>query len=172
MAKRPKAKALTGHWRPAVLVLGVIAVIVLCLIFVSIFSNSALQKLQNNVLENPKVLSSEKVISEQNTGSSTVDPGYSLHVIIERSLSKELLEKNILKACTKSKSQCSNPTWNAYDILNDQQQLGLPEIVGETTKIQCTYTWKNMTDDGTLNYRDTVCINPDSGDLWYEYFEI
>lgn len=165
---------LSRNRKKLVLVVGGLACVVFIISFICIaaVSNDALHTLRANVLKDPRVLDDVRVISKQNSELLAVNPSYSLHLKMNQKESKELLEKPILKACVQSTSNCSDPTWITYNEMIKQEQIGAPGIDGDTSKVQCTYTWGSITEDGTKDQRDTICIDPDSGDLWYEYFEV
>lgn len=127
--------------------------------------------LRDNVLVSPSLIDKIKVINSK-ANSYTIDPSYELAARITPHLARSLISKQILKACIRPNASCSSPTWVRYDDLGSQAELGAPSISANTTDVVCTFTWRDITSDNIYNYQDMVCINPESGELWYEYFEL
>ena len=159
------------YWRIA-LVVALLLVIGLVIRGTIFTREDPLRILQDNVLADSTILNKIQ-ITNSTMVTQTIDPSYSLSARITPELARSLVSKQILKACIDdSDSRCSSPAWIRYDSLGSTARIGAPHIEIDTEEVACTFTWKRLTSDGLHNYQDMVCINPNSGEFWYEYFEV
>lgn len=126
----------------------------------------------------------EPISAERNT--IAMDYDVHIKIKIQEEQAKKMVENNVLKRCVDGVSEyggyhylCSDPIWGSSSMMN-----GMYPTSGED--VLCTISWPDLSSlsgdipagvntpspDDVPNHESTsyLCVNPNTGELWYSHY--
>ncbi|MNQ84669.1 hypothetical protein D3C85_998050 [compost metagenome] len=134
------------------------------------FNEDAYSIVKNKVLVNSRWLDGAEIVSQKLNLSK--DEQIDLHVKVSRDTARDMISQNIIKECVSISERCTQPRWISFAMMQERYPLATPYISEGTNAVVCTSYWAVQYQDGRTNNQDGICIDPETGDFWYTYYDV
>ncbi len=126
---------------------------------------------KNKVLLKSSWLDGAQVISQSVGSPINIDQQIDLHVRVSKEAIKDMTSGNAIKDCLFMPTHCTTPSWMSFRKMHELYPLMLPYIAN-ADEVLCTSFWAVLNSDGSTNNQDMICVNTQSGDLYYTYYDV
>jgi hypothetical protein len=159
--------------RRLVITLSALALVV-CLVigFKLYFEEDTYSIVKDKVLVESKWLEGAKVLSQSQGSLISKDEQLDLHAKVSKDTAQEMVSRNIIKECVSTSERCTQPHWISLVAMQEKYPLATPYVSSESNTVVCTSHWAVQNQDGSTNNQDGICIDPETGDFWYTYYDV
>lgn len=167
--KTSRARNRIKHW--LVIVLSTL-VLVACLVIglKYYFNEDAYSIVKNKVLINSRWIDGAEIVSQKLNISK--DEQIDLHVKVSKDIAQDMISQNIIKECVSISERCTQPRWISFAMMQEKYPLATPYVNADTKTVLCTSYWAVQNQDGSTNNQDGICVDPETGDFWYTYYDV
>lgn len=123
-------------------------------------------------MANGKWLDGAEIISQSQGSILSRDAQLDLHTKVSKDIARDMISQNIIKECVSMSERCTQPHWISFAMMQEKYPFATPYIDSDTATVLCTSYWAVQNQDGNINNQDGICIDPETGDFWYTYYDV
>jgi hypothetical protein len=137
-----------------------------------IFNEDPYSIVKDKVLVDSRWFEEAEIISQSKGSILSRDAQLDLHAKVSKDIAQIMISQNIIKECVSIPERCTQPHWISLVMMREKYPLATPYVNTESNTVVCTSYWAVQKQDGSTNNQDGICVDPETGDFWYTYYDV